>query len=127
MAGENGLPRSASLRGAENFRLAFATRQSLRGRCLALHIRRREADDGAPRLGLVIGKRFCLRANRRNLIRRLVREYFRKASRRLTGIDLVVRLHRSPPAEPRPDTKRALNQELTALFRRLIDSQRRTS
>lgn len=125
-AGEYRLPRSASLRGAENYRLAFAARQGMRGRCLALHVRRRESEDKSPRLGLVIGKRYCRQAVRRNLIKRLVREHFRKATRGLAAMDVVVRLHRAPPDNPRPETKRLLNLELYTLFRRLAESQRRT-
>jgi ribonuclease P protein component len=118
-----GLPRSVRLRGAANFRAAFAERQVIRGRWLVVH--RRAGPAEAPvRLGLVIGKRYCREANRRNLLKRLIREHYRQTRPALTAQDLVFRLARPLPDEPRPRLRMRLHQELAALTRRLIDAER---
>lgn len=46
---------------------------------------------GHARLGLVVGKKVAKRANRRNYIKRTVREWFRLNQHRLDGVDYVVR------------------------------------
>lgn len=46
------------------------------------------------RLGLVTGKRFCKHAVRRNLIKRIAREIFRKNSVSLPAVDILVRLRK---------------------------------
>ena len=48
-----------------------------------------------PRLGILIGKRYCRLAVGRNRIKRLVRESFRRHQQALSGKDIVVML-RSP-------------------------------
>lgn len=45
------------------------------------------------RLGVVVGKRLARRAKVRNLVKRIVREQFRRNRASLKAFDLVVRLH----------------------------------
>ena len=45
---------------------------------------------GPARLGLAVAKKQVRRANRRNRLKRLVRESFRENQHRLAGVDLVV-------------------------------------
>ena len=52
-------------------------------------------DRGYPRLGMMIGKKYCRLAVRRNHIRRVIRERFRYHQRELMNIDLVVTLKTS--------------------------------
>jgi ribonuclease P protein component len=47
-------------------------------------------EEGAPRLGLAISKKFCRRATARNRIKRLIRESFRQHQVSLAGLDIVV-------------------------------------
>ena len=50
---------------------------------------------GHPRLGLVVAKKTARRANRRNYMKRTLREWFRLNRHRLDSSDLVVRVRRS--------------------------------
>ena len=127
MAGNQRLPRAARLVGAENYRQAFASRRSLRGRWLNLHLRHRENDDLGPRIGLVIGKRFCRLATRRNFLKRMIREHFRAVRREIGSIDLVVRLVRSMPQRLEAETRASLHQDIASLLVKLIQLQRRAT
>ena len=49
---------------------------------------------GHPRLGLVVAKKTARRANRRNYMKRTLREWFRLNRHRLDSNDLVVRVRR---------------------------------
>ena len=53
----------------------------------------RESDGGAARLGLAISKKHCKLATRRNRLKRLIRESFRRNRPRLAGLDIVVINH----------------------------------
>ena len=57
------------------------------------------------RLGLVVAKRLVPTAARRNLIRRIVREYFRTHPEQFLSGDWIIRLHESP--FPTPAKRRA--------------------
>ena len=46
--------------------------------------------DKYSRLGLAISKKYCRLANRRNKIKRVIRESFRKNKEILKGVDVVV-------------------------------------
>lgn len=61
-----------------------------------LHYLPRPELDADARLGLVIGKKQVKSAVRRNLIKRLARETFRKLRAGLQGYDIVLRLHARP-------------------------------
>ena len=49
---------------------------------------------GFARLGLVVSKKVAKRANRRNYMKRTLREWFRLNRHRLDSSDLVVRVRR---------------------------------
>jgi ribonuclease P protein component len=51
-------------------------------------------DEGFARLGIVVGKRVARRAVDRSLLKRLVRETFRRQQHELGGFDLLVRPRR---------------------------------
>lgn len=50
----------------------------------------RENGTGDARLGLAISKKHCRLASRRNRVKRVVRESFRRHQAELAGLDLVV-------------------------------------
>ena len=49
---------------------------------------------GYPRLGLVVGKKTAKRANERNYMKRVIRDWFRRHKEILPPHDFVVRVHR---------------------------------
>ena len=53
----------------------------------------RDNDGGDARLGLAISKKHCKLANRRNRLKRLIRESFRRNKQTLNGRDVVVINH----------------------------------
>jgi ribonuclease P protein component len=73
---------------------------------------------GQARLGVVVAKRFAPRAVTRNLIKRLAREIFRKAS--LGGGDCIVRLSQAPVRRQSSATTRALRVMLGAELQDLL-------
>lgn len=127
------LPRGSRLRGPGEFKAVFAARRVLRGRLLNVHALPAEpsrpsdgAQQGAPRgarLGFVIGKRHCPLANRRNLLRRLIRERFRRSRSELGAVDLVFRLSQNLPRCTRPELRTMLRREIETLFRRIHEAR----
>ena len=73
---------------------------------------------GQARLGVVVAKRLAPRAVTRNLIKRLTREVFRKAS--LDGVDCIVRLSQAPVSRPSSAATRALRVMLGAELQELL-------
>jgi len=92
-----GLARYRRIAAAATFREALATRPRSRGPffdilCLPSPV-------GSPhrvcsRLGLVVPKRICRSAARRNWIKRMIRESFRRDVPQGLALDCVVRLRR---------------------------------
>lgn len=72
------------------------------------------------RLGIIVGKRHLARAADRNLVKRLVRESFRRWRWRLPAVDLVVMLRQRVPALDRA----ALHRQIEALWHGLIEKAR---
>lgn len=52
-------------------------------------------DLGHPRLGLAVAKKVAKRANRRNYMKRVLREWFRVHQHQLPPVDLIIRVHES--------------------------------
>ena len=67
------------------------------------------------RLGVVVAKRFAKQANQRNLVKRIVREQFRRRRATLPALDLVVRLN-APLAGA---TRAMINDDIVQLLDRL--------
>ena len=89
------------------FQAVFDARKAIRGQWLTAH----RSDDPAhesvdlacsrqPRLGIVVAKRLVPTAARRNLIRRVLREYFRLHPEQFLAGDWIIRLHESPFPSP---------------------------
>ena len=67
------------------------------------------------RLGLAVAKKRVRRANRRNRLKRLVRESFRENQNRLAGLDLVVVALAAADREPGAVLRSALERHWTTL------------
>lgn len=68
---------------------------------------------GHARLGLVVGKKIARHAVRRNYMKRVLREMFRREQNLLRGVDILVR--------PQQAFTHANFAEIEAEFRQLID------
>lgn len=71
---------------------------------------------GAARLGLIVGKKAEPLAVRRNYLKRLLREAFRRRLQEIGALDVVVQLRGGSGRRP---AGRALREELQGLFERL--------
>ncbi|WP_244857215.1 ribonuclease P protein component [Aromatoleum bremense] len=100
------------LRKTDEYSSVFAFRRAFKGRFFIAHYRPNEL--GTARLGVVIAKKLAKRANVRNLLKRIVREQFRKARPALAHHDLVVRLH----APVKLATRAMINDDVVNLLGR---------
>ena len=75
----------------------------------------RPNDLSHARLGVVVAKRLAKRANLRNLVKRIVREQFRKRRADLPAVDIVMRL--SAPVDTA--TRRMIHEDVVQLLERL--------
>ncbi|AYH46214.1 ribonuclease P protein component [Azoarcus sp. DN11] len=101
------------LRKTDEYSSVFAFRRALKGRFFVVHYRPNEL--GTARLGVVVAKKLAKRANVRNLVKRIVREQFRKTRAVLPPHDLVVRLN----APVRDVTRAMINDDIAQLLARL--------
>jgi ribonuclease P protein component len=101
------------LQKTDEFSSVFAFRRALKGRLLIVHYRPNELR--TARLGVVVAKRFAKQANQRNLVKRIVREQFRRRRATLPALDLVVRLN-APLAGA---TRAMINDDMVQLLDRL--------
>ena len=101
------------LRKTDEYSSVFAFRRAIKGRFFVVHYRPNEL--GTARLGVVVAKKLAKRANVRNLVKRIVREQFRKIRAVLPHHDLIVRLH----APVRDATRAMINDDIAQLFARL--------
>ncbi len=85
----------------------------MRGQYLMLHYRPNGVD--GARLGVVVAKRLAKRANVRNLVKRIVREQFRRRRASLPSVDIVMRLN----APVKEATRRMINEDVVRLLERL--------
>lgn len=109
--------RASRLLKPSEFQAVFDARKACRGQWLTVHriegplasstndpipeLPELIVKSGSPaRLGLIVAKRLVPAAVRRNLIRRVVREYFRLNPAAFAPGDWIVRLHESPFPSP---------------------------
>jgi ribonuclease P protein component len=95
-------PRQNRLTRTDEYSSVFDFRRAIRGSMFMLHYLPRPEVYAVARLGLVIGKKQVKSSVRRNLIKRLAREIFRKQRAGLEGYDIVLRLHARPATMDRP-------------------------
>ena len=106
--GSERFPRRARLLTSEEFRRVFRTGRRLPAGPLVVIVAENGLDH--PRLGLAVSRRHARRATARNRLRRIVRESFRRAQRRLPPVDVVV--------SARPGAAGAPNRALFAALER---------
>jgi ribonuclease P protein component len=102
--------RASRLLKPSEFQAVFDARKACRGQWLTVHRagdvvqadtpEQIETDSAACRLGLIVAKRLVPAAARRNLIRRVLREYFRLTRDAFPAGDWIIRLHESPFPSP---------------------------
>ncbi|MCO6504398.1 MAG: ribonuclease P protein component [Snodgrassella sp.] len=74
----------------DEFSSVFALRcQKSRG-CLQIFQARNTL--GFPRLGLIVAKKVAKRANRRNYMKRVLREWFRQHKHEMLAVDVIIRV-----------------------------------
>ena len=86
-----GLPKGARVRKTDEFSSVFAFRCRTQGAFFQVFAKPNGGQ--GPRLGLVVSRRVERRAVRRNRMKRVLREAFRKARPTLPSLDWVVRVH----------------------------------
>jgi ribonuclease P protein component len=111
-----GYGRHQRITKTDDFSSVFRLRPVHRTEHFVLYLRPNPT--GQARLGVVVAKRFAPRAVTRNLIKRLAREIFRKAS--LGGGDCIVRLSQAPVRRQSSATTRALRVMLGAELQDLL-------
>ncbi len=140
--------RASRLLKPSEFQAVFDARKACRGQWLTVHRAEAVVDAEAPeqiitanaasRLGLIVAKRLVPAAARRNLIRRVVREYFRTTNDAFPAGDWIVRLHESPfpsparvrkgtPVPTRTQVVSGLRSDLTQILKRVATQMRKTS
>lgn len=105
------LPKRCRLRKANEFRAVLRNRMVFESLLLRLHVKKNPINDYA-RIGLIVAKRIERKAVRRNHIKRLIREAFRKHRQIIKGMDCIVQLRRS--VEPLDSAR--IYQETTMLL-----------
>ena len=102
--------RASRLLKPSEFQAVFDARKACRGQWLTVHLagavveaeipEQIATNPSASRLGLIVAKRLVPAAARRNLIRRVLREYFRTTRNVFPAGDWIIRLHESPFPSP---------------------------
>ncbi|MCC6917460.1 MAG: ribonuclease P protein component [Nitrosomonas sp.] len=86
------LPKQCRLRKSEEFRAVLRNKIVFESLSLRLHVKPATTHCDYARVGLVVAKRIERKAVRRNRIKRLIREAFRKHRHMLKNLDCVVQL-----------------------------------
>ena len=108
-----GFPRAARLRSGEDFKRNLKARKRESGRWFTTSVTVNRI--GHARLGMVIGRRVLAQATRRNRIKRVTREEFRRLAAGLGAVDIVVRLRSKLATEDMPQAE----AEIERLLRKL--------
>lgn len=109
-------PKTIRLLTARDYDRAFKRSKAFRSDQFLIITRRNRANHA--RLGMAITKKKCPKANKRNVIKRQVRESYRHACRSFPAVDIVVLLRKSF-GEDKSNTH--LTAELTTLWQQLTD------
>jgi len=110
---------AARLHRPSEYALALKGRRVARGALLVVSTPREKTGAGAARLGLIIAKRFAVRAVTRNTIKRVIREAFRHRRSQLPQRDFVFRLHSPVASTSLTQLKKQVRQEAEALLDRI--------
>ncbi|MDF7676855.1 ribonuclease P protein component [Neisseriaceae bacterium ESL0693] len=69
-----------------------------------------------PRLGLVVAKKVAKRANRRNYMKRVLREWFRTHRHQLPPVDLIIRVQQPFDSGQRAEVLMTLHKLMTGFM-----------
>lgn len=112
--------RFARLTRPEQFQRALSHRPVGRSALFVCHHCKQPPDSASElsvaRLGLVVPKRFAKQAVRRNAIKRVIREAFRKNLASLPKGDLVIRLRCASPSLSLAGLKTVVRAEIEEIF-----------
>lgn len=108
------LPKQCKLRKADEFRAVLRNRTVFESLSLRLHIRLKPINGSYARIGLIVAKKIERKAVRRNRIKRLIREAFRKHQQVVQGMDCVMQLRRSVETS---DSARIYQEAVTLLHK----------
>lgn len=90
MQNTNSFGKELRLRKADEFSSVFLFRKAKFGLYFKVHYKRNELPNS--RLGIVVSKKVHKRANKRNYMKRSIRELFRNTHRQWLNYDIVVRV-----------------------------------
>lgn len=114
----NLLSRNRKLLFKKDFQLVFADSRKLSHRYILVLYRPNQRVH--PRLGMVIPKTRVKLAVERNLLRRIVRESFRRHQENLKGLDLIVLIRSEcTPLSGKKSDRKTLREDVDSLWRRL--------
>jgi ribonuclease P protein component len=108
-----GFPRAARLRSGEDFKRNLKARKRGSGRWFTASVVANQF--ARARLGMVIGRRVLAQATRRNRIKRVTREHFRRLATGLGPVDIVLRLRNKLAAEDMPEAEAEIERLLREL------------
>lgn len=131
--------RASRLLKPSEFQAVFDARKACRGQWITVHrAKATETINPISRLGLIVAKRLVPAAARRNLIRRVLREYFRTTRDAFPPGDWIIRLHESPfptptqlrkgaPVPTRLQVVSGLRADLTQVLKRVAQQLQKES
>jgi ribonuclease P protein component len=108
-----GFPRAARLRSGKDFKRGLKARRCGSGRWFTASAVANQGD--VARLGIVIGRRVLPQATRRNRIKRVTREHFRKLAAGFGPVDVVIRLRTRLTAEDMAEAEGEVERLLRGL------------
>ncbi|WP_312266176.1 ribonuclease P protein component [Neisseria sp.] len=108
---DNRFSKQYRLLKTEDFSSVFALRKQRQTTFLQV-LYSRSNPLGHPRLGLVVGKKTAKRANKRNYMKRVIREWFRCHKADMPAQDFIVRVKRRFERADAPEIRRQLAQLL---------------
>jgi ribonuclease P protein component len=117
-ARKDGLSRRHRFAAQGSFGPVLRSPSKIRGSSSLLHVA--VGRPGISRLGIALTRRLVPSSVRRNRIKRLVRELFRRHPVKLAGLDLVLALRSKLP----PGAERALGPEVAALLDQALEKGR---
>ena len=109
------------LKAADEFSSVFLFRKVRHGVYFKIHYKPNELPNS--RLGLIVSKKIHKRANRRNYMKRVIRELFRQNASNFSGYDIIVRVQKCFNHQDFS----VVNTEFFHLTKILINSQSRDS
>lgn len=104
------------LKKADEFSSVFIFRKTRNGAFLKIHYKPNDLEQS--RLGLIVSKKNHKRANKRNYMKRVLRELFRHCQNDWHGYDIIVRVQKYFT----PDDFIVVKQEFEQLTQKLIKS-----